>query len=467
MSRPLVTVYVPCHNYGHYVDRAVESVVQQSLSDWELIVIDDGSSDGSADRCWEWGKRLGDRCQVWIHRRPRGLAATANRVLEEARGKYIMRLDADDWLDESALLVMAQRLEEKGEVALVYPNYVYVDEQGRSLGVERRKKVGEEARLLDLPAHGACTMVRRRVLKSLGGYDESPGAQDGYDLWLKVVGRYAVENVETPLFYYRQHDGSMSSDEERILSARRHIKRRMVERWDGPIKPRILGLIPAKNTYRDKPNIVLDEVGGRALIDHSVEAARQSEVFDELWVTTDCKEVMAYCEAREVRAMLRPAVLSRADRQLSEVVHDAVTRLEIEADCHPDIVVVLSLHSPLRKAEDIVKAVDSLRLYEADSVISVYEDRDLHFSHGAEGLEPINPAMMQRLRPEREGLYVYNGAITASWRDVLQPGDMHGRQITHVVMPKRRSIQLKSDFDRWVLDRVLRGDQKGRRPWRS
>ncbi len=456
MSRPLVTVYVPCHNYGCYLDRAVESVKAQSLDSWEVILIDEGSSDDSADKCWEWGKRLGDRCRVWIHERPRGLAATANRVLEEARGKYIMRLDADDWLDESALLVMAQRLEARSKVALVYPNYVYVDEQGRTLGIERRKKVGKEARLLDLPAHGACTMVRRRVLKSLGGYDEGQRAQDGYDLWLKVVRRYAVENVGTPLFYYRQHDGSMSSDEERILSARRRIKRRMVERQEGSVKPRVLGVIPAKNTYSNKPNIVLEEVGGRALIEHTLKAAQQSDVFDDLWVTTDCQSVVDYCGSREVDVMMRPAVLSRADRQLSEVVFDAVTRLEGEEDRHPDIVVVLSLHSPLRREGDIVKAVDSLRLYEADSVISVYEDYDLHFSHGRQGLEPINPAMMQRLRPEREGLYVYNGAITASWRDVLTPEDMHGTQITHVVMPRRRSIQLKSRFDRWMLDEALK-----------
>ena len=90
---------------------------------------------------------------------------------------------------------------------------------------ENRRKVGADARLLDLPAHGACTMVRKRVLKAVGGYSETADAQDGYELWLKVLQRYhaQVANVATPLFYYRQHGSSLSTDRDRILAARRDI----------------------------------------------------------------------------------------------------------------------------------------------------------------------------------------------------------------------------------------------------
>ncbi len=456
MGRPLITLYIPCHNYGLYLKEAVDSVFAQSIDDWELIIIDDGSSDETPRICREFGWADRERVRIVRHDEAQGLQRNANRVLKMARGKYIMRLDADDWLDESALLVMSECLESRPEVAMVYPNYFYVDAQGRQLGVENRKKVGEEARLLDLPAHGACTMIRRRVLKALGGYDERNDAQDGYELWLKVSRSYEVENVSTPLFYYRQHSDSLSRDEERLLTARRRIKRKMVERLEGDVQPRVLGLIPAKNTYKTLPDIALSDVGGKRLIDHTLEAAVACPSLDEVWVTTDCDRVVDYCQSRKVEAMLRPAVLSRADRQLSEVVFDAVERLETERDIHPDIVVVLSVHSPLRGVDDIVKAVDSLILYDADSVISVYEDYDLHFTHGGDGLEPLNPAMMQRLRLEREGLYVFNGALTAVWRDMIGPDDYYGDRISHIVMPRRDSVQLKSPFDRWLLDSMLR-----------
>ena len=464
MERPLITVYIPCHNYGQYLQQAIDSVFGQSCQDFELIIVDDGSTDDTPTICEEARQRDPQRVKVVRHDDAQGLQYNANRVLEMARGKYVMRLDADDWLDESALLVMSHWLESNPDVALVYPNFFYVDARGRRLGVENRKKIGEEAQLLDLPAHGACTMVRRRVLKSMGGYDERHDAQDGYELWLKISRRYRVENIATPLFYYRQHDNSLSRNEDRLLNARRRIKRTMVQRLEGQVQPRVVGLIPAKNTYKSLPNIVLSEVGGKPLIDHTIDAAVDCTPLDEVWVTTDCDRVLDYCNDRGVDAMLRPAALSRADRKLSEVVCDAVGRLENKHDVHPDIVVVLSVHSPLRGAEDITKSVDSLILYDPDSVISVYEDYDLHFRHGADGLEPLNPAMMHRLRLEREGLYVYNGAITTVWRDVLTEDDYHGDQISHVVMPRRRSFQLKSSFDRWLLDRMLQKQEAKQEP---
>lgn len=459
-TRPLVTLYIPSHNYGHYLREAVESVFAQSLTEWELILIDDGSKDQTRSICKEYQERWPEKIDLLLHDSPQGLQRSANKVLDRARGKYIIRLDADDWLDESALLVMVERLERRPEVAMVYPNYFYVDANGVLLGVENRKRVGQEARLLDLPAHGACTMVRRRILKTLGGYEECHTAQDGYELWLKISRRYEVENIATPLFFYRQHEESMSRNEDRILKARQEIKRHMAARLEGKVRPRVLGLIPAKNTYKGLPNVVLEELGGAPLLDHTIEAARRSGRFNDIWVTTDCEDVMAYCEARDLRSMLRPAALSSLDRRLSEVIYDAVIRLEEEEQCYPDIVVVLSVHTPLRQGGHIEKALDTLILYDSDSVISVYEDLDVHFSHGLQGLEPINPAMMTRLRLEREGLYVFNGAICAFWRDVMGPSDYHGQKISHIVMPRRDSFQLKSEWDRRFLDRLLR-DQRG------
>lgn len=243
------------------------------------------------------------------------------------------------------------------------------------------------------------------------------------------------------------------------MGARQQIKRALVEKIEqGPVKPRILGLIPAKNTYDSMPDIVLSDVGGKPLLEHTLEAARSCSRFDEVWVTTDCERVLEYCGARQAKAMMRPAALSNADRRLSEVVNDAVLRLEAEHDFHPDIVVVLSAHSPLRVADDIEKALDSLILFDADSVISVYEDYDLHFTHKEKGLEPLNPAMIRRLRLEREGLYVFNGAVSVMWRDVLSDGGFYGEKIGHVVMPKSRSYQLKSTHERWILDRLLRAE---------
>lgn len=272
MNRPLVTVYVPSHAYGNFLPQAMDSLFAQLLPEWEAIIIDDGSTDDTAEVAERYRQRDPDRVRVVRNEEPMGLQYNANIAIDMARGKYIVRLDADDWFDESALLVMSRYLENHPDCGMVYPNYFYVDHEGNYLGVEHRKKIGAEAKLLDLPAHGACTMVRKRVMKVIGGYDESHNAQDGHELWLKVLNQYPIGNVETPLFYYRQHPTSLSTDQTRILNARQEIKRSLLasREQNGEVKPRIVAVVPAKNTYSKLPNVALRDLGGKPLIDHTL-----------------------------------------------------------------------------------------------------------------------------------------------------------------------------------------------------
>jgi glycosyltransferase involved in cell wall biosynthesis len=463
-SRPKVTVYIACHDYGRFLSEALESVAAQTFPDWELVVVDDASADETRAIAEAFAGRFPDRVRVLRHEQPIGLRSCANAALEAAHGDYIVRLDADDFLDENALLVLAHFLDEHPDIGLVFPNYTYVDEHGTILGTEYRKKIGTEAKLLDLPVHGACTMVRKRVLKSIGGYDERFDAQDGHELWLKVLHRYGAGNVSTPLFYYRQHGSSISSDSGRLLAARQGIKRGLALKQGGGVAPRIVAVVPAKNTYREIPDIVLREFVGRPLIDYTLESARNAGVFDKIIVTTDDPRVGEYCDrSPDIRSIVRPVNLSLPQVRLSQVLHDAVTRLEHEQAVSMDIVVLLNVHCPLRRAEHIREAVDTLLLHNADNVISVYEDYDLHFAHGAHGLEPLNKGMLQRLRLEREALFVDNGAINVMWRDVVTEENLYGRNIGHIVMPVEESLQMKDAFNAWVVEQVILRERAGAR----
>ena len=117
---PLVTVYITNHNYGRYVEQAIQSVLRQTLRDFELIIIDDGSTDNSREII----ERYADHEQiVTIYQQNKGLNVTNNIALRAARGRYLMRLDADDYLDENALMVLAGVLERNPDVGLVFPDY--------------------------------------------------------------------------------------------------------------------------------------------------------------------------------------------------------------------------------------------------------------------------------------------------------------------------------------------------------
>ena len=431
------------------------------MTDWELILVDDGSEDDTASISKGYADAEPDKIRLVRHETAQGLQKSANEVLQLARGKYIIRLDADDYLDDNALLVLANYLDQNSNIALVYPNYIYIDEYGNYLGVENRKQIGTEANLLDLPAHGACTLVRTRVLKTLGGYDEKYDRQDGYELWLKVVNSYPVGNISTPLFFYRQHGESLTQDEAKLLDARARIKRDQVQqKRNGPVSPRTLGVVLAKNTYQHLPNIVLTHVADKPLINYTLDGALNVGL-DSVIVTTDDPTVSAHCQTHfpSVRSIVRPKELTADKVRESTLVNHAVLSME-EEGIFPDTIVVLGVHTPLRKAKHIQKALDTLYLYNVDSVVSVYEDRDLHYVHAKHGLEKLNPAMHRRVRVEREGLFVENGAVRVLWRDILTNTEMLGTQVGHFVMPRRVSYQIKQPSDVWLIEQVIRQLQK-------
>ena len=452
-----VTVYIPCRDYGRFLNQAVTSVAAQSYSNWELLIIDDGSLDETGTIAARW-TATDARVRVLRHESPLGLPACANAALAVAQGEYIVRLDADDYLDENAVLVLATYLDRHPDVALVYPNFVHVDERGRYLGVERRKRIGTEVQLLDLPAHGACTMVRRTVLERVNGYSELQDRQDGYDLWLKVARHYPVSNIETPLFFYRHHGSSLSRDEERLLDARRHIKR--VAMSNGPAMNGLgccVAVVPAKNTYEYLPDVVLTPLAGRPLIDYTLEAVLAINVFNAVLVSTDDPRVADYARrfSPKVQAYVRPKALSDQHVGDEAVLLHALAYLQQEQGITADTVVSLAVNCPLRRSEHIQEALDTLALFETDIVISVYDDYDLHFVHGASGLEALNPAMHLQIRLEREALYVWNGAIRVVRCETIGRDGFRDCKTGHIVMRYEESFQIKTEFNWQLVEGLL------------
>jgi CMP-N-acetylneuraminic acid synthetase len=457
MSKPTVTVYVLSHNYAHYLPQAVDSVLRQLFRGWELLLIDDGSDDDSTAIMERYVLAYPEQMRVFSHRPARGLTACANLALNEARGAYIIRLDADDFFDESALLVLATYLDQHPDVGLVYPNYTYVNAAGDVLAVEDRKRVGDEVDLLDLPAHGAGTMVRKRNLKAIGGYNETFDRQDGYDLWLRFMNRYRVANVGTPLFFYRQHGENLTQDNSKLLETRGRIQRHVVESAQGDARPRLLGIIPAKNTYQSLPNIVLRHFAGKPLIEYTIQAALETALLDRIVVASDDPAAVAYVGEHypDLLALRRPDDLSGSKARLSQVIAYTVDILEGEHGYYPDAVAVLSVHSPLRTAAHITAALDTLILHPVDSVISVYEDYSLHYRHARLGLEAVNAGAHEHVRLEREALFVDNGAVKAAWRETITPEDTIGQRIGHTVMPYEASYQIKTESDAWLIEQIL------------
>ena len=118
--------------------------------------------------------------------------------------------------------IMSNYLEQNHKIGLVFPDYFEVDEAGNIINLVRRHDF-KKVKLLDKPAHGACTMIRKECLEKIGGYSERFDRQDGYYLWVKFIQRYGVMNINLPLFFYRQHNLSLTKNEEKIIKTRSEI----------------------------------------------------------------------------------------------------------------------------------------------------------------------------------------------------------------------------------------------------
>ena len=165
---PLVSVYIVNHNYGEYLETAIESVLSQTLKNFEIIFIDNGSSDDSKERV---KKYFENKKIKFIFQKNLGLNAANNVALKFSKGKYLIRLDADDYFDKNALEILSSKLERDKNIGLVFPDYYTVDKEGEIIDMIRRHDFSEVT-LLDQPAHGACSMLRREILLALDGYDE-------------------------------------------------------------------------------------------------------------------------------------------------------------------------------------------------------------------------------------------------------------------------------------------------------
>lgn len=215
MDIPRVSVCVPAYNYAQYVGLAVESVLSQSLEDIECIVVDDAST----DHTWSVIERYGGDPRVALvrHETNLGHIRTYAAAMARARGRYIVLLSADDLaVDHDALRLQAELLDDEENVGFVYADFDVVDEHGRRLrrqrlpgdSVQRGADVFRRLLFGNFIQHSG-TMVRRRCIDELGGYDERFFHSADWEIWLRICARFDVGHVPRFLYAYRMHPRNM------------------------------------------------------------------------------------------------------------------------------------------------------------------------------------------------------------------------------------------------------------------
>lgn len=207
MQAPAVSVIIPCFNLGRYLDEAVDSVLSQTFQDFEIIIVDDGSTDPDTIGLLRNYRRPRTRVLITENR---GLARARNLAIAHSAGEYLCALDADDKLHPTYLDKAVRLLE--GNRGLTFVS-CWVQMFGEEDQLWKQDRCDLPA-LLDIDTVMTAALVRTAAVREVGGYDPAMGAQgdEDWDLWISLVER-GHRGVVIPevLFYYRRRPGSMST----------------------------------------------------------------------------------------------------------------------------------------------------------------------------------------------------------------------------------------------------------------
>lgn len=232
-----VTVLLPTMNSERFLRETLESLDAQTYRDFELLVVDSGSRDGTLAilrESWSFPVRVLDASR-------KNLPESLNLGIEAATGRYIARIDGDDVAEPERLALQVAFLEASPQTALIGGQIRIIDERGASLGARTYPTDPQQVRrglaVKNVIAHPA-VMFRRQAAIAAGLYDPRPplGQCEDYDLWLRLLGQGELANLDVPVLRYRLHGGALKATRTRnILKATLQVKGRAFSR--GHLKP--------------------------------------------------------------------------------------------------------------------------------------------------------------------------------------------------------------------------------------
>ena len=212
MLTPKVSVVIPTYNHARYLPYALDSVINQGYPNLEVLVIDDGSNDGTAELVKPYGSKIN-----YIYKENGGTPSALNLGLSLATGKYVCWLSADDALIGEKVSKQVSLMESDPSLGFSYTSFVVIDASStKQYDVNSAYFPHKQEMVTKLMEgcfiNGSSVMMRRSALEEIGNFDESlPQAHD-YDLWFRFLRHYSCGFLEEPLLAYRWHGENMSQN---------------------------------------------------------------------------------------------------------------------------------------------------------------------------------------------------------------------------------------------------------------
>jgi glycosyltransferase involved in cell wall biosynthesis len=225
MNSPKISIVTISYNRAGFLPEALESAIAQTFTDWELLIVDDGSTDNTREVA-EGFIAKDERIRYYKNETNLKISRSRNRGLELARGKYVAMLDSDDiWCDPDKLSKQYEFLESHPDHALVGGGVIAIDADGKELKRYIDPSDDEDLRKLILirnPFAQSSVMFPRQAIMDLGAYDVDLSGIEDYDLWMRIGIKWKFAILNEYLLKYRVHSGNISLT-DRANTMRRNI----------------------------------------------------------------------------------------------------------------------------------------------------------------------------------------------------------------------------------------------------
>ena len=248
---PQISVVIPVYNGEKTIEESIASVLAQTFTDFELIIINDGSQDHTPNIVQQIIQQTDDfRLKLYSYPN-KGLAASRNRGITKAQGKYISFLDADDLWTKDKLASQYDALQTHPQAAVAYSGTNWINEAGNIIKhaspPSTSGNVYSILLLFNLVGSGSNVLIKREALLRVGDFDESLNASEDWDLLIRLAAKYEFVSIDLPQVLYRQSPNSMSSK----LSYQEQETIKVIKKAFGQAPPHLQYLknISLANTY--------------------------------------------------------------------------------------------------------------------------------------------------------------------------------------------------------------------------
>ncbi len=255
---PKVSVIIPTYNREQFIVRAINSVLSQIYRDFEIIIVDDGSTDHTKNILDQFNGKI-----KYIYQDNQGVSAARNRGIQESSGQYIAFLDSDDYWVPEKLTLQVDVLEKNPHIGIVYARMPILNEKGEKVGLKPARISGKNFKELmevwgDLPT--STVMTRKECFNKAGMFDASLPPMEDIDMWIRISRFYDLYEIENKvLAYYHRHSEQITADKVKVYTGLIKIYTKILKNFDDApqllmIKRIAQNRYMLSRTYYDKKN---------------------------------------------------------------------------------------------------------------------------------------------------------------------------------------------------------------------